>query len=62
MGKNYQKKVMQTNNSTMRQFNHTLGEVTINVSFRTDIKQQLKDGREILKTILQEVEEELAKK
>lgn len=47
---------------TNRIFAHSLGAVSVKITLRTDIKQELKDGKEILQTFIKEIDEELAKK
>ena len=59
-GKN--KSVMTSNNVTKKTFDHTKGEIRIAITVRTDIKQELKDSREILETIIKEIDEELSNK
>jgi hypothetical protein len=59
MGK---KNIMTNEGMQSKTFSHSLGAVKITINLRTDIKQELKDGREILETIIKEIDEELAKK
>ena len=56
------KNVMVSNNMSNRTFDHAIGTVGIRITLRTDIKQELKDGKAILETIIKEIDEELAKK
>lgn len=53
------KKILQTNNTTSKNFSYSKGDVSLNFSLRTDIKQQLKDFLEILKVAIKDVEEQL---
>lgn len=43
-----------------RTFARQLGAVQISIVLRTDIKQELKDCREVLQAIIQEIEEEIS--
>lgn len=58
---NFNKKNLITNNTTSKSFSYTKGEVSLNFSLRTDIKGQLSDFEELLKTALIEVSKELNK-
>lgn len=53
------KEIIKNNSVTSKNFSYTLGEVSISINLRTDIKQQLKDGAEILGRILEDIKEEL---
>ena len=53
------KKILQTNNTIQKTFNHTKNGVNIKITLRTDIKQELKDGLEILEVMVKEIKEEL---
>lgn len=45
-----------------RTFSYTKGEVNLNFTLRTDIKQQLKDFLELLEIAVKEVKEEIGDK
>ncbi len=55
----FDKKILKTNSTTIKDFSYSLGDVSISIKLRTDIKQELKDGKEILGRILKDIEEEL---
>lgn len=57
-----QKKILQKDSTVSRKFAYVLGNVSLNFTLRIDIKQELKDFIEILKTAQRDIEEELNKK
>lgn len=48
-----------SNHLTTKTFQYSKGAVTIKISLRNDIKQELKDGLEILEAIVKDIKEEL---
>lgn len=55
-------KFLKRNNTTSKNFDYQKGSVGLKFSLRTDIKQELKDFLELLKTAVEEVEEEIKNK
>jgi len=53
------KKILKTENTTSKNFSYKLGAVALSFSLRTDIKQELKDFKELLVRALEDVTEEL---
>lgn len=56
-----EKKILKRNNTTSKNFSYSLGDVSFNLTLRTDIKQDLKDCAEILKVASKEINEEIEK-
>ena len=56
------KKILERSNTESKTFNYVKGDVSLNFTLRTDIKQQLKDFLECLEVAVKEVKEELDKK
>ncbi len=59
---NFSKKTLLTNNTTSKNFSYTKGEVSLNFSLRTDIKQGLKNFKELLIKALEDITEEIERK
>lgn len=55
-------KIVVKNNTINKNFSYRKGNVQLEFSLRTDIKQQLKDFLELLKVAVTEVQEEINKK
>ncbi len=52
-------KILQSDITTRKNFSYTLNNCRLAFSLRTDIKQELKDFKELLSTALKEVSEEI---
>lgn len=53
------KTIIQTNNTTNKNFFYSKGRVSLNFTLRNDIKQDLKDFLELLQRSVQDVESEI---
>lgn len=55
------KKQIQNNSTTSKNFSYTKGNTSLSFTLRTDIKQDLKDFAELLKVAILEVNKEIEK-
>lgn len=56
------RKQLKENHQTNRQFDYSKGDVSLKFGLRIDVKDQLKDFKEILEKALGEVTEELERR
>lgn len=57
----FKDKSLKNNSTTSKNFSYSKGDVSLNFSLRTDIKQELKDFSELLKVAIEEVNKEIEK-
>lgn len=55
-------KILVRNPITQKTFSYTRGQVSMNFTLRTDIKEELVAGLEISEALVKDIKEELAKK
>ncbi|MEI6580803.1 MAG: hypothetical protein WCO07_01380 [bacterium] len=55
------KKQLQINNTSNKNFDYAKGDVNLKFSLRTDVKDQLNDFLDLLKIATKEVEDEIKK-
>lgn len=53
---------LKINNTTSKFFSYSKGKVSLNFNLRTDIKEDLKNFKELLEIAIKEVKEEIEKK
>ena len=53
---------LKENHITNRTFNYSKGDITLNFTLRIDIKDQLKDFKELLEMAVKEISEEIERK
>lgn len=58
---NKDKKVLQKSSNESKSYQYQKGNVSLNFTLRSDIKQEMKDFIEILKAGIKDVEEQLLK-
>ncbi len=56
------RKKLKQNHVTNRTFSYSKGDVSLNFTLRIDIKDQLKDFKELLEKAVEEVSEEIERK